>query len=81
MDPTSFLDDIEQIPSTLAAFARSIDGGTAAWPIDAPPRRVLFLGMGSSFFAASAAASRLRAHGHRRRGRVGLGRVHLATFP
>jgi glutamine---fructose-6-phosphate transaminase (isomerizing) len=63
MDPTGFLDDIEQIPSTLAAFARSIDGGTAAWPIDAPPRRVLFLGMGSSFFAASAAASRLRAHG------------------
>jgi glutamine---fructose-6-phosphate transaminase (isomerizing) len=63
MDPTGFLHDIEQVPSTLAGFARSIDTGSATWPIDTPPRRVLFLGMGSSFFAASTVASRLRAHG------------------
>jgi glutamine---fructose-6-phosphate transaminase (isomerizing) len=63
MDRTGFLTDIERIPSTLADLARAIDGGSVAWPVVAPPRRILFLGMGSSHFAASAVAARLRAHG------------------
>ncbi len=63
MDPHLFLADVEAVPTTLADFARAVDSGAIAWPVHEPPRRIVLTGMGSSHFAATAAASRLRAHG------------------
>lgn len=63
MDPHAFLTDLEAIPATLAALARTIDAGGVRWPVDEPPRRILLTGMGSSWYAASVIASRLRSAG------------------
>ncbi|MER6942592.1 SIS domain-containing protein [Nonomuraea sp. NPDC000554] len=63
MNPELYLADLEAKPAALAALADALD---AADPFDALPegvRRVLFLGMGSSRYAAGVAALRLRAAG------------------
>lgn len=63
MDVARFRDDLEQIPDALEVAARAIADGGLRWPLDHVPRRVLMLGMGSSYFAASVVARRLRTHG------------------
>ena len=60
MDPGGFLADILDEPETLA---RVLDAYEERPAESLTARRVLFLGMGSSRFAALAAASRLRAAG------------------
>ena len=63
MDPTRLLADLEAKPAALARLAALLDTGN---PFDAVPsdvRRVVFLGMGSSRYAAGTAALRLRAAG------------------
>ncbi|MFF4190660.1 SIS domain-containing protein [Nonomuraea sp. NPDC001831] len=63
MNPELYLADLEAKPAALAALA---DGLRAADPFAGLPegvRRVLFLGMGSSRYAAGVAALRLRAAG------------------
>ncbi len=61
-DPAKFLGDLETKPEHLRALTDRL--GEDPWPIgDAPPRRVVFLGLGSSRYAALVAASRLRASG------------------
>ena len=63
MDPDLFLDDIERKPQVLRTLADLIDGGALQWPIFRPPSRVVLIGIGSSFYAATAAAQRLRVAG------------------
>jgi fructoselysine-6-P-deglycase FrlB-like protein len=61
-DPEAFLADLEAKPTVLRAFARDV--ASEPWPVDpGATRRVVFLGMGSSRFAASVVAGRLRARG------------------
>lgn len=64
MDPADFLADLEAKPAALVELGRTL---RAAHPWDAlpaaAPRRVVLLGMGSSRYAAGAAALRLRAAG------------------
>ncbi|MDH2430069.1 SIS domain-containing protein [Sphaerisporangium sp. TRM90804] len=63
MNPDLFLADIEAKPAALSALADSLSAGD---PFDGLPegiRRVVFLGMGSSRYAAGVAALRLRAAG------------------
>ncbi|MFI7695904.1 SIS domain-containing protein [Nonomuraea sp. NPDC049655] len=63
MNPELYLADLEAKPAALAALA---DGLRVADPFAGLPegvRRVLFLGMGSSRYAAGVAALRLRAAG------------------
>ncbi|WP_326820550.1 SIS domain-containing protein [Streptosporangium sp. NBC_01639] len=63
MDPELYLADLEAKPSALAGLASAL---TTADPFDEIPagiRRVVFLGMGSSRYAAGVAALRLRAVG------------------
>ena len=61
-DPDAFLSDIEAKPAVLRAFAGQI--AADPWPVDpGATRRVVFLGMGSSRFAAKVAAARLRVRG------------------
>ena len=64
MDPADFLADLEAKPAALVELGRTL---RAADPWDAlpaaAPRRVVLLGMGSSRYAAGAAALRLRAAG------------------
>ena len=62
MDPDLFLADLERKPETLEALARSI-GRVDLWAAFQAPNRLLFLGMGSSLYAADVAARRLRAAG------------------
>lgn len=59
MDALGFRADLDQIPATLLVAA---DCGER-WPMAKPPRRLLMLGMGSSFFAADVVARRLRTKG------------------
>jgi glucosamine--fructose-6-phosphate aminotransferase (isomerizing) len=61
-DPRRFLADLEAKPSALRALADglSIDG---PWGSIETPRRVVLVGMGSSWFAAQVGAARLRARG------------------
>ncbi|MFI6500883.1 SIS domain-containing protein [Nonomuraea typhae] len=62
MNPELFLADLEAKPQALAELAESLaDDPFAAVPADV--RRVVFLGMGSSRYAAGVAALRLRAAG------------------
>jgi glutamine---fructose-6-phosphate transaminase (isomerizing) len=58
--PELFAADVRQAPHVLAAAPPPLD---AVVPLAARARRVLFLGMGSSRFAALDAAAFLRAHG------------------
>ena len=47
MDPLLFRADVEQVPASLTALARSLTAGELRWPLPARPRRVLLTGMGS----------------------------------
>lgn len=62
-DPASFLLDLEAKPAALDELAGSLDVAFAIGAISSHYRRVLFLGMGSSRFAAEVAARRMRTHG------------------
>jgi len=63
VDPVLFSADLEQRPSALRALRRVLvtDDAWSALPDDVG--QVLFVGMGSSMFAAGVAAARLRAMG------------------
>ncbi|MEU0518694.1 SIS domain-containing protein [Streptosporangium sp. NPDC006007] len=63
MDPELYLADLEAKPASLTGLAATLETGDpfAALPDDI--RRVVLLGMGSSRYAAGAAALRLRAAG------------------
>lgn len=63
MDPALFAVDIERRPTALQDLQRVLvtDDPWAELPDDI--EQIVFLGMGSSTFAASVAAARLRAHG------------------
>ncbi len=67
MDPKRFLDDLEAKPQALGSLSASIAGADpwreAIERAGQPAKRILFLGMGSSTFAAGVAAARLRASG------------------
>lgn len=63
MDAARFRKDLQRIPDALVVAAQAITDGSLSWPLTRVPRRVLMLGMGSSYFAASVAARRLRARG------------------
>ena len=63
MDARLFPSDLAQVPERLADLARRAAAGELAWPVTRPPRRILLTGMGSSWFAATTAAARLRAAG------------------
>ncbi|WP_433367687.1 SIS domain-containing protein [Actinoplanes sp. CA-142083] len=58
LDPALFLADLEEKPAAL----RALPAGNP-WSFAGPVRRVIFLGMGSSRYAAQVAARRLRAAG------------------
>ncbi len=62
MDATLFLADLEAKPAALRALADALSQGNP-WRERALQPPVLLLGMGSSRFAASTVARRLRAHG------------------
>jgi fructoselysine-6-P-deglycase FrlB-like protein len=64
MEPAGFLADVERAPATLRELAGSLEHGDV--PIAAAPialRHVLFVGMGSSMYAAGVVAAMLRAAG------------------
>jgi glutamine---fructose-6-phosphate transaminase (isomerizing) len=61
--PARFLGDLEAKPSALARLADAIARPGFLADVPARPRRVAFLGIGSSRFAAEVAALRLRARG------------------
>jgi fructoselysine-6-P-deglycase FrlB-like protein len=63
MEPSLFRADLDEVPARLDALADVIAGDGLGWPFREPPRRLLLTGMGSSWFAATAAAHRLRAAG------------------
>lgn len=60
-DPGRLREDVDRKPDMLATLARGF--AENPWPIERTPRRVLLLGMGSSYFAADVAARRMRARG------------------
>ena len=60
MQPAAFLEDLGLIPESLERLALAYDSGALTWPIGNVPSRILLLGMGSSYFAASVIATRLR---------------------
>jgi glucosamine--fructose-6-phosphate aminotransferase (isomerizing) len=62
VDSRGFRADLEEIPATLRT-ASDAHGSGHRWPLAEPPRRLLLLGMGSSFFAADVVARRLRTQG------------------
>lgn len=65
MDTTRFIDDLIQIPASLESLAASLDTGISELqnlPLGSG-RRVLILGMGSSFSAADTIAREARAQG------------------
>ncbi|WP_433253416.1 SIS domain-containing protein [Streptosporangium sp. CA-135522] len=63
MNPELYLADLEAKPSALAGLASALETDDPFDGIPAGIRRVLFLGMGSSRYAAGVAALRLRAAG------------------
>ncbi|GAA2860000.1 SIS domain-containing protein [Streptosporangium fragile] len=63
MKPELYLADLEAKPAALAELAGTLETGDPFAGIPAGVRRVLFLGMGSSRYAARVAALRLRAAG------------------
>ncbi|SNS65479.1 SIS domain-containing protein [Streptosporangium subroseum] len=63
MNPELYLADLEAKPAALAALASALETGDPFDGIPAGIRRVVFLGMGSSRYAARVAALRLRAAG------------------
>jgi glucosamine--fructose-6-phosphate aminotransferase (isomerizing) len=63
MDPALFLADLEAKPTSIARLGDAFRTGDPLADVPRSPRRVLFLGMGSSRYAAGMAALRLRAAG------------------
>jgi glucosamine--fructose-6-phosphate aminotransferase (isomerizing) len=63
VDPDLFLDDLERKPDALDSLASVLEREDVWAGVDEDVDRVLFLGMGSSTFAAGVAAARLRARG------------------
>jgi glutamine---fructose-6-phosphate transaminase (isomerizing) len=63
VDPDLFLDDLERKPQALGDLADVLTRDDIWAGVDEDVDRVLFLGMGSSTFAAGVAAARLRARG------------------
>lgn len=62
MRPELLLSDLEAKPASLRALAAELDSGVE-WPSLAGTHRIVFLGMGSSRYAADVIALRLRAGG------------------
>jgi fructoselysine-6-P-deglycase FrlB-like protein len=62
LKPELFLSDIEAKPASLRSLAALLDDGVP-WPSSKGVKRVVFLGMGSSRYAADVVALRLRAAG------------------
>jgi len=63
VDPALYLSDLERKPDVLDALASVIDAGDYAVGVPDDVDRVLFLGMGSSTYAAGVVAAQLRARG------------------
>ncbi|HVQ19381.1 MAG TPA: SIS domain-containing protein, partial [Actinomycetes bacterium] len=63
VDPALFLTDLERKPAVLSELADAIDRGDVLEGVPDDVDRVLFLGMGSSTYAAGVAAARLRSRG------------------
>lgn len=63
MDPALFVADLEAKPASLERLADAFRAGDPLAEVPAGSRRVVFLGMGSSRYAAGVAALRLRAAG------------------
>lgn len=63
MKPDLFLADLEAKPAALAELAAALDAGDPFAGLPESAGRVVFLGMGSSRYAAGVAALRLRAAG------------------
>ena len=63
MDAALYLSDLERKPEVLDALASVIDAGDFAAGAPDDVDRVLFLGMGSSTYAAGVVAAQLRARG------------------
>jgi fructoselysine-6-P-deglycase FrlB-like protein len=63
VDPALFLADLEAKPDHLGHLADVLDGQDPWSCIAVDQRRILFLGMGSSHYASSVAAARLRSRG------------------
>ncbi|MEO8330158.1 MAG: SIS domain-containing protein, partial [Candidatus Nanopelagicales bacterium] len=63
VDPNRYLADLERKPEVLGRFADSIDAGDLLAGVPDDVDRVLYLGMGSSAYAAGVAAARLRSRG------------------
>src|SRR6185312_611478 len=66
MDAALFLADLERKPARLAGLAAALRAGDP-WGVSEPDaaRSWVFVGMGSSAYAAQVAAARLRSHGVR----------------
>ena len=62
MNPDLFRQDIDAKPATLARLAQRL-GADTPWPEWSADARLLFLGMGSSHYANSVCAARLRSVG------------------
>ena len=58
-----FLTDLETKPEALGRLADALDRDDPWADVPATTRRLLFIGMGSSHYAGSVAAARLRSHG------------------
>ncbi|GII91401.1 SIS domain-containing protein [Sinosporangium siamense] len=63
MNPALYLADLEAKPTALADLADALRAGDPFAALPSEVRRVVFLGMGSSRYAAGVAALRLRAAG------------------
>ncbi|HSN06400.1 MAG TPA: SIS domain-containing protein [Candidatus Angelobacter sp.] len=62
MDPLRYAEDLEAKPRVLAELATWIED-TDPWAVLPMASRIVLVGMGSSYYAASVAAARLRHHG------------------
>ena len=62
-DAALYLSDLERKPEVLDVLAQRIDAGDFVAGVPDDVDRVLFLGMGSSTYAASVVAAQLRARG------------------
>ena len=63
MKPQGFLDDLHRKPDVLAALGTRLQAGNPWSILPFRPERIVFLGMGSSTYAAGVAAARLRSRG------------------
>ena len=63
MNPELFLQDLQQKPERLRSLAAQLRSSDPWAFLGARPERVVFLGMGSSAYAAGVAAARLRSRG------------------